>query len=1052
MNENTIDIYETGDDTTPYVAKMFVKKSKNSKQNICSNVNVHTIIILDVSGSMNSHVTRIITKYFPATLLKLGYDQYQDFITLITFSAASKIYTYSGFQLRSSRQVSESTTYMKPAINNLRNVIFGSHFKQFRILTISDGELHDQIETLNAATNLANEIKDKYAIRSSAIRLFTNTQQPDTRGLASILQLNNGADNNLNTKLIDLQCPTIDEEFENVFCTALTDNLGFNVYLTAKKPIFKSDPWAISPKAEIYLSEGTNTFWLSDITDINVNNELIRIEIKASLDLNNFNCILKEKIDYYIERLKLLKVVDMSESKKEIEQIINYFTKLEQHLAFRTKFDDEVDITNDTSIKTRYKFFKNRALRQSKSIIQEISAIANHEKVSQLNSAQQANFLRNIVNSSNAINLAKRGIKHGLDFDVKAIEEVKQMKQHLHEIANIDDSQHAVSFYSQATTLEGIKSVCALDDEYRSIERLAALDILSLLNIVGIQANADIGEFCDPKTYHLKDIMLGTFVSLSDVITVKQQKKVLTNPYDRSKEINTVVPFYDDDRIQQFLLKYAPNLMEYMASIGMRNMIINIPNTYRYTVVGGVWWMARKLQDYPTEANANLFTKFVHTYKTAVGTLFDYVPDLIKPMSDADTKNNLSLYIANNGTTNMIGPLIAIQNSPEKLAMMPNILRALYTFEFYQVMKKFYRTDSDGHIKRKQMLDKLLGIDYDKYATPLPPMFESQKVPEHHRDYHINLMMLKEISDRVFWVDYICKLSDMFGYALKNDIQSLISINLDGKIDESVCEKTLNINYMLTQEISILKKFKFYNMAQGLMFDTLASRYDDVNSKMKIEDTKDEKRMDTILHDYIKRQYHSHYQSSLSKQNKLEIEILTQELITNMINTKSIHEFNKLFKDGLTKNHVHVEITDVYKQGFDELKDKLFNPKIVCAERSEKLRVLILGCDREENVIYNKNNTIGMSTADLSHLTELVGCHDMWVNIYDKYVEKSIHLYRESGPNRHAHWNIKPSYWARGYKNLGEYFKNISVKEQQEYCRIHTDCCGILNGKPYRWA
>ena len=28
--------------------------------------------------------------------------------------------------------------------------------------------------------------------------------------------------------------------------------------------------------------------------------------------------------------------------------------------------------------------------------------------------------------------------------------------------------------------------------------------------------------------------------------------------------------------IQQFLMKYAPNLLEYTASLGMRNMIINI--------------------------------------------------------------------------------------------------------------------------------------------------------------------------------------------------------------------------------------------------------------------------------------------------------------------------------------------------------------------------------------------------------------------------------------------------------------------------------------------
>jgi len=39
--------------------------------------------------------------------------------------------------------------------------------------------------------------------------------------------------------------------------------------------------------------------------------------------------------------------------------------------------------------------------------------------------------------------------------------------------------------------------------------------------------------------------------------------------------------------------------------------------------------------------------------------------------------------------------------------------------------------------------------------------------------------------------------------------------------------------------------------------------------------------------------------------------------------------------------------------------------------------------------------------------------------------------------------NKKPSYWALGYKNLRAYFSEISKIEQNEYCKIHTHCCGI---------
>ena len=136
-------------------------------------------------------------------------------------------------------------------------------------------------------------------------------------------------------------------------------------------------------------------------------------------------------------------------------------------------------------------------------------------------------------------------------------------------------------------------------------------------------------------------------------------------------------------------MKYAPTLLEYTASLGMRGMIINVPSTYKYTIVDGLWTLIRLVQDSPTDGHVDLFVKFVHTYKTAVGAQFDYVLDLIKPMSSEDKANNLSFYISNNGITNMLGPLIKLHDYPEKLSLVPDILRALFTFEYYQVLKKY---------------------------------------------------------------------------------------------------------------------------------------------------------------------------------------------------------------------------------------------------------------------------------------------------------------------------------------------------------------------------
>jgi hypothetical protein len=67
--------------------------------------------------------------------------------------------------------------------------VFRSGKNKFRIVTISDGDVWDQEETVNSATQLARRIQGKYSINSQAIRLYTSSSPPDTRAISSLLQL-----------------------------------------------------------------------------------------------------------------------------------------------------------------------------------------------------------------------------------------------------------------------------------------------------------------------------------------------------------------------------------------------------------------------------------------------------------------------------------------------------------------------------------------------------------------------------------------------------------------------------------------------------------------------------------------------------------------------------------------------------------------------------------------------------------------------------------------------------------------------------------------------
>lgn len=1085
----TLNVYPTGIPDTPYVAQInfdSVQKaltgsapappssgspssgSPSSGSPSKATSNLETIILLDVSGSMGQNVSRIVRDYIPNALEKAGYRP-KDKVSLVTFSNGATIYEYSVVDFRQSSLSSQGNTFMRPGVDLVRNIIIKSKARDIRIITISDGELHDQIETFQAASKLAAYLKDvNGSVASSAIRLFTSSSQPDTRGLSSMLQLDTASRSSAASgrTLVDIDASNDRSLIIQMITELFNDKLGRNrVLLTSDQPFFLRSPWS-TMSTEIGLNEGENTFWLkrlpskddmmvikASITDDKTglrSKKKIEVFLKAGdqLDYESYNGILKERVDYFMSRLRILKVLNTPEAEAEVKSIVEHFKKLE--MSFE-RHDASTQGLLKNNLQSRLAFFRAICQKKTKSVSLRMAEVANDDRVSQMNSAQQADYLRSAQATSNSKSLAKRAIKQGLDFDSIAATEVKAMKAHLKELDGIDDSTHYVSFYSQETTLRGIKAVCDLVDDQNTIDNMSALEILQLLNIVGIPCVGPIGDFPDPKTYHPEEIMLGSFVSMSDVIMVKQGGQTLRDPYS-NKEIINVVPFYDDDRIQQFLMKYGKTLLEYTASLGMRNMIVDVPHTYKYTIVGGLWNMARRLNDERTAVNVDVFMKLVISYRTAVDHIFDYVVDFIREPSESEKRENRSYYISNNGTTNMISPLITLVEehvlgkNVDRIRFIPNILRALYSFEIYQVIRKFNRSDDDKLDQRKKMLDQLLGIDLQKYATVLPPMFEEpgKTHSKHHDSWHVNDQMLDDLISRFWWVDHITNLPDYLLNAFKGSDGKNKILGLPKLSDERILE----VLGLRGSAVS-LRTFKLYCIVQSFLFDSKADRVAD-NNQMLIEDCGNSARMELMVRSYIEKQYRADFQARLDKQHKLEREVLAQELVNQMALADKEEVFLDLFKVGLKRNHVSVVISDAYQLGFVMLKDRLFDPKTEVKLRKFKLIILVMGIDRTGKIIWNKGNAL--RAVPLSRLKEAFienGMEKFWnETLYPTYKRKNIYSYRDSDkPNRHTHCNSKASFWAFGYKSVGKYFANISEAERQEYMKIHTHCCGIWDGK-----
>ena len=1025
MDQNqSMSVYPAADG---FIAQFNVVETEIKKENFSNGLEM--IVILDRSGSMGQNVRRLVQTIIPQSLTNLGFAG-TDKIHLITFDSELDYHYISVNNLQTCPIQARGVTKMASAILKLDNLLSTMIDKNVRILTISDGEIHDATQTVNYASDVFNKYSGKINCSSRAIRYSTSSSEPDTRGLSSILQFNtSGTSSLLNIHYSNSLRNTSDQishMYEN-------DGLGCAVKLECDQNLFMTSPWS-EPMHSISLPKGANTFWLNDIpTNVTIDGVQVNINVGEKLDVTSFGTVLKTKVDHFLKQLKLLKVVNTTQSNDEINKILTYFQKLEK--SFNSMDVNVASILNDKGLGARVRFFKELIKKKNKSVVAKMSEIANDDKVGKLNSAQQATYLRTADVSTNSKSLAKRAIKSGLDFDTVIQNEVKNMKAHLSELDTIDDENHYKSFYNLESTLGGIRTVCELDDEEGTLEELSASDILQMLNVVGIPCKSIVGDFPDPMCYRVSKLQLGSFVSISDMMMVLETGNKLTSPYGDKAEITNVIPFFDDDRVHRFLIKYAPTMLEYTCSIGMRRMIMDIPKTYVYTLLAGVWNIVGDINNDKSDVNLDIFTKLVHTFDIAVGNMFSHITPYV-----VDQDPVLSYYIGNNGITNMISPLLTLVKEG-KTENIHRILSALYSFEVYQATRKIFKGD-DAHTKKLELLNELVGIDFDKYSTPLSQDFEDDIDPntkEHHKLYHVNNSVFDKLLERMEYIKYSTLLPSLLSGAVNDDMEIMKTIP---KIDDNTVKHSLQLDYDV-------RTFMFYCTVQSLMYDSKVARVDDENNKMKIVDCANKDYADNMVTEYVERQYKNKYSADLAIKGKREHQTLSTELVEAMVTTTSPPEFIRLFKEGMTKNTTMEVISDTYKLGYVELRDRLFDPSENVPKRQQKLWILVLGTAAQNETVWNHGNVLRMNMKDLEQKFKNVGAEEIWGKIKDIYIQRNLHIYRASPdgndmPNRHSHCNGKPSYWAHGYKTLEDYIENVSVEEWEEYKQVHKECCGVI--------
>ena len=1007
-----------------FIAETTIDKSKSGKYN-----DYELIFIVDRSGSMSTSYPILINKIIPYLLDKLKFPEEKKahFITFEDFVEYRK-FTKKDF-IDCKESAPGAIEKMSDVFPQLRKIFIPENEKTpFRILTLSDGELVVEEERKmvpKLASELSEEIKGKFRINSQAIRYFTSEYgQPDTLALASILQLNTVKE----ATLLDIKCSdSYIEAGERIYNLFKEDGFDCNLTLRANKACLRPNPWT-EPKDEVQLFIGKNFFWVENFDDktefkVKMNEEEeVKMNINKGEEINksNYGVILSNKISEFLNKLKVLKIVNTEKTQKEIEEIVSKFKKFEECLD-----SIEEDITlKDGKISSRIIYLQKLINKRKGLVSNQMDKIKNESRLAEFNSQQKADYLRSVDNTKLGKNLAKRAVNSGDLLDI-VIHEIEEISEHIDELNKINNSSLPTSFYSTFTTIDTLKELSKNVKE-PFFKELEVTDILKLFNIVGVACNGNIGEYPDPSVYIVKNIYPGCYISMADIATSEEfskGKQHLVVPGTK-EEINNCIPIFQDEKIYN-CLKNAPKILELLAGIGMRRVLAEIPLTFESLILSGLWKMISVLKIKKSEINIKCFFDICNTMKYVCGKKYNNVIDIIKKqLNDKNNKNGL--YINNYGLFQMLPVLyFCAKNNTFTKEQLQKIFRAILRFEVYKIIRTKIRKAEKKDEFIKESLNKVLGIDFEKYGTKLPELFQKKVDPEFHDEYHMNKETIKEYLKSIGWTELI-----PYSYILfsNDDIRNVQEYKLQEVKEE------FGISYDFD-------KFIMFNIVQSFLFKEKIDRDNDDEKVMKILDSNDENEVDKFLKEKVKFIYASEYNKENQKQIKKQFDIISSELIDKITSTKDLSEFNKLMREGITKGYLTHKISTDSTKGYIDLKKKILDDKIDIPLRYEKLKAILSGKDEKGQDLWNNGNPIRTGRKDYLKFIQK-NKPEMW----EEFSKISLqHKYREK-MNRQGHSNSKKSYWAIGYETLQDFYELSKEKDVEAYKKLHNNCCGL--GKP----
>ncbi|KAJ3186013.1 hypothetical protein HDU85_000927 [Gaertneriomyces sp. JEL0708] len=1002
------------------------------------------VLIVDISGSMGKHAGRLINTLLPETLKRLGYAADHS-VHLITFASDVEHHSVTLKQL-SEIKIRHGGTYMAGVPAVLQTVIARRKFLDpaYVILTISDGEIMDTEQTQKAAAELARKVqRTRSVIRSHAIRFGTGGL-PDTRALSSLLQVDNTG---FQVAVEDVSAKHVDEHIVQLTVDLLGCDQAFTAQtLQVKGATARRLPWEQQGAHNLNLLNGTTSLWLDQVPEaITVDGVPLHIEVSEEfVSRAKYAELLGKTLDGFLQHARVLKVVGTHDAKEKISRMLEYFEALEQ--CWSDQDDDDKPSTDGkaTSLRARSQRLKRVMQKKTTSLRQQLSTILNDERVHTMNASQQADYLRTVDVSKTSKGLAGRAANSagGFDFDGIARNEVAAMHSHLSELADVDDSQHMVSFYSLATTLEGIKTVCQLVDD-NIVHQLSASDILELFNVVGVACDAPVGDYPDPMTYRVKEMHPGCAVSLADVLayTIESGGEDIETPGTR-KTIKNVIPVFEDPIIFRFLRKYAPTLMEYLASVGMRRLIADVSMTMGYTILFGVLGMTHMLTTNRSEVAIKSFLQLTNQLPVVVGP---YFANTLGLLDGANDEPSISFSLLQNGVSNMLVAIlhaVTIPDIREKLDMA-KLLRALYSHEVYVAVRRRYRASDNPPSEIESMIHRYFDVDFSaRYSVPVASLFEADVPPDDVKPSwptDVSETYVSKLWEDCWHVDILTLIPTLFSIAVQPITfeEKVSAVKQLPAFDEAFKQKAL--------AVKDLDRFRRTCLLQALLFPTQESRLSKTGCSL-VPDPGCEEEASLLVKRTLRDTYVKQYTRDLEGKKREEDAILIAELTTALISAVDMDEFARLMKDGVSRGARTLRLEGPFSPAFKPFEALLFTdePREPIPAHAEKLAAIILGSTADGTAIWNSGNMLFPVRKSWGKILIQLGREDIWRELKGK-ARARRHRYRDSDANRHGHSNDLPSFWALGFPTLKDMEDSVSSEAMDEYLAKHPHCCGTWN-------